>query len=343
MSQAYTTINEWKEFASALEKFADIVTSLRCPQSEQLDHAQIEQLLDVEGRELLRRLFQGHLDRRAATEVEWESLEGHDHMLRTHRRQGCQRHLDTLFGEVMVTRRGYGARGVESRLAQDVALMSFDEAIARLSATTGGHLPKRQSEEVVVKVAQDFEAFYETRQVDEPEASADLLVLTSDGKGMVMRPEDLREDTRKAAERAAPRLKARWSPGDKRQRKRMSTVASVYTVAPYARSPESLMNPEPNEVVSRPKVANKRVWASVERESQDVIDELFQEALRRDPTRQRQWVVLVDGAPHPVACIQLRSLRSSGDFEAYWQFHQQRELQRNHVSRYADCLFLDAA
>ena len=502
MSQAYTTIDEWKEFASAFEKFSDIVTSLRGPQSEQLDHAQIEQLLDVEGRELLRRMFQGHLDRRATTEVDWESLEGHDHILRTHRRQGCQRHLDTLFGEVMVTRRGYGARGVESRfaldaqlnlppdkyshglrrrLAQDVALMSFDEAIARLSATTGGHLPKRQSEEVVVKVAQDFEAFYETRQVHEPEASADLLVLTSDGKGIVMRPEDLREDTRKAAARAEPQLKTRLSPGDKRQRKRMSTVASVYTVAPYARSPESIINPDRNEVVSRPKVENKRVWASVERESQDVIDELFAEALRRDPTRQRQWVVLVDGDPHQVARIQaaavrqqvsvtivmdfihvleyvwdaaralypgeaaaaetwvqaralrilqghvrevakgmrlsatmrglsakqreaidtcadyllgrhsflrydlfleqgfpiatgviegacrhlvkdrmdltgarwrlqraeavlkLRSLRSSGDFEAYWQFHKQRELQRNHVSRYADCLFLDAA
>ena len=42
------------------------------------------------------------------------------------------------------------------------------------------------------------------------------------------------------------------------------------------------------------------------------------------------------------AVLKLRSLRSSGDFEAYWLFHKQQERQRNHLSRYADPLFLDA-
>jgi hypothetical protein len=42
------------------------------------------------------------------------------------------------------------------------------------------------------------------------------------------------------------------------------------------------------------------------------------------------------------AVWQWRSLRSSGDFEASWHVHTQQELQRNHVSRYADPLFLDA-
>ena len=41
------------------------------------------------------------------------------------------------------------------------------------------------------------------------------------------------------------------------------------------------------------------------------------------------------------AVLKVRSLRSSGDFEAYWDFHKQQELQRNHLSRYADPLFLD--
>lgn len=502
MSQAYTTIDEWKMFSGAFEKFSDIVTSLHSPQSQQLDHGQIEQFLDIEGRELLRRLFQGYLDYRADTEPDWESLEGHDHMIRTHRRQGTQRHLDTLFGEVVVSRRSYGARGVESRfaldaqlnlppdkysdglrrrLAQDVAVMSFDDALDRLDQTTAGHIPKRQSEQVVVKVAQDFEAFYKTRQAQEPEASEDLLVLTTDAKGIVMRPEDLREATRKAAQRVEPKLKTRLSPGKKSHRKRMATVASIYTVAPYARSPESIMTPADDDPEPRPKVKNKRVWASVEREPQAVIDDLFDEALRRDPARKRQWVVLVDGDCHQFARIQaaasrcqvsvtvvmdlihvleylwhaarafypgdaeaaeawvqtralkvlqgqtrevakgmrlsatlrelsatkreavdtcadyllnrqsclrydlfleqgfpiatgviegacrhlvkdrmdltgarwrlksaeavlkLRSLRSSGDFEAYWRFHKQQELQRHHVSRYAECLFLDVA
>jgi len=34
---------------------------------------------------------------------------------------------------------------------------------------------------------------------------------------------------------------------------------------------------------SRPRATNKRVWASVEREKEDVIGDMFEEALRRDP------------------------------------------------------------
>jgi hypothetical protein len=47
MSQAYTTIDDWKMFSGAFEKFSDIVTSLHSPQSQQLDHGQIEQLLNI--------------------------------------------------------------------------------------------------------------------------------------------------------------------------------------------------------------------------------------------------------------------------------------------------------
>ena len=34
------------------------------------------------------------------------------------------------------------------------------------------------------------------------------------------------------------------------------------------------------------------------------------------------------------AILKLRSLRSSGDLEAYWEFHKAQELKRNHTSRY---------
>ena len=45
----------------------------------------------------------------------------------------------------------------------------------------------------------------------------------------------------------------------------------------------------------RPRPTNKRVWASVEHSSKRVIDDAFEEAIRRDPERRRRWVVLVDG------------------------------------------------
>jgi hypothetical protein len=40
---------------------------------------------------------------------------------------------------------------------------------------------------------------------------------------------------------------------------------------------------------------SKRVWASIEHSPQRVIDDAFDEAVRRDPDLRRRWVVLVDG------------------------------------------------
>jgi hypothetical protein len=36
------------------------------------------------------------------------------------------------------------------------------------------------------------------------------------------------------------------------------------------------------------------------------------------------------------AVLRLRALRSSGDFDEYWRFHEAQEYRRNHQARYAD-------
>ena len=43
------------------------------------------------------------------------------------------------------------------------------------------------------------------------------------------------------------------------------------------------------------------------------------------------------------AVLKLRALRSNQHFDAYWRFHKTQELERNHLSRYADCPLLEAA
>ena len=50
-----------------------------------------------------------------------------------------------------------------------------------------GHVPKRQAIQIAANGAQDFESFYQQRQLAVEETS-DLLVLTFDGKGIVMLP-----------------------------------------------------------------------------------------------------------------------------------------------------------
>lgn len=117
MSQAYTTSDAWDMFSHAFEQFSDMITQLRADASRQLEHGQVEQFLDTEGRELLRRLLQGHLDYRAAHAPDWESLEGADGILRSHPRQGCESHRATRCGDVIVTRRASRTPGASSLCA----------------------------------------------------------------------------------------------------------------------------------------------------------------------------------------------------------------------------------
>jgi hypothetical protein len=81
-------------------------------------------------------------------------------------------------------------------------------------------------------------------------------------------------------------------------RKRMATVASTYTIAPFVRTPEDIIG-EMNRVhlvaAKRPRPENKRVWASVVKGPEEILPDAFQDAMRRDPKQEKRWVVVVDG------------------------------------------------
>ena len=47
----------------------------------------------------------------------------------------------------------------------------------------------------------------------------------------------------------------------------------------------------------------KRVWASLAQTPAEVMDQAFEEAVRRDPQRTKQWAALVDGAPTPLGLV----------------------------------------
>jgi hypothetical protein len=125
------------------------------------------------------------------------------------------------------------------------------------------------------------------------------LVVTLDGKGVPMRREALREATRKAKDKAETPPKTRPRKGQKAHRKRMSTVAAVYTIAPFVRTPEDVVSGlklKPGEVGPvRPKPRDKRVWASLEASAEEVAMEAFDEARMRHAHTGRRWVGLVDG------------------------------------------------
>jgi len=319
-------------FLPALEHFMGLGVELAGEEAGKMEHAEIESLISKEGKEILRRMFQAHLDLRCTREVREETVAGSDGVVRLRCRQGCERGLMSVFGKVTVTRKGYKAPKVESvfpmdaelnlpqdlyshglrcRVAEEVAGHSFDEAVENIVKTTGGKVPKRQTEEVAVCAARDFNEFYSGREAETPEATSDILVLTVDQKGMVMREEDLRPATRKAAEKAEHQPGARLNPGQKLNRKRMATVASVYTIEARERTPEMVMGLADEDKPDRSRCRNKRVWASVEQEPEVVIQDMFDEALRRDPEKKRPWAVLLDGGEKQLELVLglVRSLR----------------------------------
>jgi hypothetical protein len=231
-----------------------------------------------------------------------------------------ERKVETVFGTIEEHRSGYGQEGacslhpldaelnvpperysLEMRrlVAINAAKNSFDEAVETIDNVTGGYIPKRQVEELTQRAAQDFDAFYAKRRCNAEEngPTGSLLVITVDGKGVVMHKEDLREQTRKAAEKRKQKMGTRLSKGEKKNCKRMATVAAVYTIDPFERSPEDLIAEEAGTAgkAKRPRPEQKRVWASLEKEPEQVIADAFDEANRRDPNHKKQWIALVDG------------------------------------------------
>lgn len=325
MNIAYLNSSDFSFFSSAQEQLDKLIQQLQSEHYAKSEHGDIEHFINKDGQEILRRLLQGWLDLIASN----EKNKGHINTVSgdqlNHVRSGTTRTLNCLFGSVSVTRKGYSqvnksslypvdaelnlsddsySDGIRDRVANESIRGSFDDAVEVIGETTGGHVPKRQSLNIVREVSQDFEAFYQKKRFIKPEDTSDLLVLTFDGKGIVMRPDGLRECTKKAAQKSK-KLKSRLSQGEKKDRKRMAQVAAVYTVQPHIRTGESIMKPpeEDNVLPFRTPIRNKRVWASVERKAEAVIEEAFLEALQRDPEKKRQWVILIDGLTHQIRLI----------------------------------------
>ncbi len=323
---AYLKPSDSSFFTEARNQLDVIISQLEADPFSNKEHGEVEQHINTEGFEVLRLLFQGYLNQTADNELSLSLITSEGDIPLNHVKNQTSRKLVSQFGPVTVTRKGYSQRqqasqfpldaqlnlpedqysdGIRQRVAVEAIKGSFDSAIESIDQTTGGHVPKRQSLQLAQDVAQDFEAYYQQKRFIEPEKTDDLLILTLDGKGIVMRKEGLRECTKKAAEKNK-KLNSRLSPGEKKDRKRMAMVAAVYTVLPDMRTAQSIMNPtdeKDNVRRLRAPARNKRVWASVERESESVIEEAFLEALQRDPNQQRHWVILIDGLPHQIALI----------------------------------------
>jgi hypothetical protein len=316
-------------FVASRERFESLIGFLDGADAAGLSHAELEEHLDVHGRELLRCLLDDHLALRAVREQRLERVVGDEGKVRSRVEPGHVRALETVFGTVSVERLAYRAPGVGNLHPADAALNlpverhshglrklcalesprgSFDGAIDAIERQTGVRLGKRQVEELAGLAAMDCEDFYDSRRPARGKRG-DLLVLSADGKGIVMRADALR--TRAPARpRAGPAPKPRLSGEDHQNRKRMAEIGAVYDAEPAPRTPADILTsaaPEGHEPAPGPVATNKWLTASIVNAPAEVIKRVFDEAERRDPKHRRTWVALVDGANHQIERIKFEA------------------------------------
>src|SRR5664280_2554562 len=199
-------------FDRSRERFESVVGFPHGSQAAGLTHSELETRLSVDARELIRVLYQDHLDLGTGREVRLPALTDAAGICRGAVERAHRRPLQTVFGAVNVDRLAYRHRGEANLYPADAALNiptelhshglrelaavesargSFDDARSALRRATGVEIGKRQVEQLAGRAAVDFAAYYE-RPTRTPADDGDVLVLSADGKGIVMRSDALR-------------------------------------------------------------------------------------------------------------------------------------------------------
>jgi hypothetical protein len=180
---------------------------------------------------------------------------------------------------------------------------SYQESRATLLEILGFAPSVNCLEDVVARAAEHAEVYFEQQEPVDPTTEKEILVATSDCKGVPMRHVDA---PRTKQGEDVPRAKGkRLKKGEKNGQKRMACVGGVYSVAPFRRTADDVLNEilRQEKQEQRPKPQNKRLRAVLTRQvdgkevnAKDVVfDWLAKEVQQRDPQEQRTVVAIMDG------------------------------------------------
>jgi len=180
---------------------------------------------------------------------------------------------------------------------------SYQESRATLLEILGFAPSVNCLEDVVARAAEHAEVYFEQQEPIDATTEKEILVATSDCKGVPMRHVDA---PRTKQGDAVPRAKGqRLKKGEKNGQKRMACVGGVYSVAPFRRTAAEVLNEilRQEKQEQRPKPQNKRLRAVLTRHvngqevnAKDVVfDWLAKEVQQRDPQEQRTVVAVMDG------------------------------------------------
>src|SRR3990167_1384250 len=292
--------------------------------------SEMEDYLQEEGPKLMRQFIQDRLNLISQRETSASRVIGPDKIKRQAKRRQS-RQLESVYGTVVLSRLAYGKSGVASvhpldaelnlpevkysyglqrLVCSEAGLRSFDEALEQMEEVVAGHVPKRQAEQILQHASVDFDPYY--AQTRAPMEEGEILVLSFDGKGVVMRPQDLKIPHSKRVKKGSRKSRRPFAKVT-RDRKRMATVCAVYSIDRFARTPgmvaKSLYPSNKKEI--RPKPIGKQLWASLEKSVQEMVEHAFAQASQRDPHKQKEWVALVDGNQNQITLLK-RQFKKTG-------------------------------
>lgn len=227
----------------------------------------------------------------------------------------------SIFGEVPIERVGYGndrldAAPLDARLhlprrqysyllqrwlAAFVIDDAHAEAVKELQTILGITIPVRASEDLNREQASDVEPFQDHLGVPEPSQEGPIVVVTADCKGVPLIRSALAgvepevEGTKPTAPSPPPHH--RRGKGEKANKKRMAAVGAVYTIDPFVRQTDEVIDALQRKQAARrrPAPQHKRLRADLLVGKVSLFLWLADELCRRNPEGARPVVFLSDG------------------------------------------------
>ena len=170
------------------------------------------------------------------------------------------------------------------------------EAVRKLGTILGLEIPIKASEDLNREQASDVVTFQDRLAVPDAAAEGPLLVVTADCKGVPLVRQALPPD--EATSTPLPAVAhPRRGKGEKANKKKMAAVGAVYTIAPFVRTADDVIDEvmRKESRVRRPRPQNKRVRAELLVGKVALFLWLADEVIRRNPHGSKPVLFLSDG------------------------------------------------
>lgn len=298
------TLNSSQMILQLREDFERLLAFVSGPQAQTATMDQMERSLFRQVLHLGYQLLRLFVMKRVEGESHAPLVKRNKTVLPYHSQKG--RDYYSIFGKLTIERAYFYAWGGSGRCPLDEALSlpercysdllmesaellgveaAYGKGLRVVARLLGLDLSELALETGVAEHSQDVKAYYQQRAPFPSAEEGSILVAQADGKGVPM-------------VRAELDWKVRRGKGDKKTHKKEAIATAVYTIEPYFRTPEEVLNAlfkKGQPAAERPAPRHKQIFASL-KGKQQALKRLASWVQRREGEHICQHVALTDGA-----------------------------------------------